>query len=238
MNVPSTTAEAALKLPFAGKTVLVTGHGITARRIAGAAHDRGARVGLASAHADSNALHGVAYFAAALDSESAVDSLIDAVVDRLSRLDVVIVVVAAEPLGSIHELSLQQWRRGVVDPLRQLFWLTRRVIEELLADGAGARFVLVLDSSTGGDRNEVVEQALGSFARSFCREYGSRALACNVVVPALGSTATARTHGHAEAIIEHVLFLAGQASSFVNGETLRVELRNQAKEADARAERS
>jgi hypothetical protein len=36
--------------------------------------------------------------------------------------------------------------------------------------------------------------------------------------------------------MEHVLFLAGPASSFINGETLRVELKSQTEEANARAE--
>jgi NAD(P)-dependent dehydrogenase (short-subunit alcohol dehydrogenase family) len=221
---------------FAGKTVLVAGHGPSARCIAGAARERGARVGLASAGNEQAPLEDVEVFPATFAAEDEVDRLIDGVVDRLVRLDVIIIVVATGPLGGIDDMSLAQWQRAAVDPLRQLFWLARRAIEEMLAGGAGGRVVVVLDPGPGGERNEIVEQALRSFARGFCREYGRRALACNVVLPVLAPTGTARTQAQTDAMMEHVLFLAGPASSFINGETLRVELKSQTEEANARAE--
>jgi NAD(P)-dependent dehydrogenase (short-subunit alcohol dehydrogenase family) len=231
------TVERVSDKPFGGKTVLVAGHGPIARRIASAVLERGARVALASAHDSDGQLHDIAYFPHTLDSEGAVDGFIDAVVDSFARLDIIIMVVPAEPLGCLHEVSAAQWCRGVVDPLRNLFWLTRRAVEELLAHGAGARVVLVLHPASNGERNEVLEDALRSFARSFAREYGSRALACNVVVPLLlpGSDAPARAH--LDAVAEHVLFFAAPSASFVNGETLIVDLRNQAGEAGERAAR-
>jgi NAD(P)-dependent dehydrogenase (short-subunit alcohol dehydrogenase family) len=231
------TAEPASDMPFAGKTVLVTGRGTIARCIAGAVRDRGARVGLAPACDDDVTLHDIARFHVAFDSESDADGLIDAVVDSLARLDVIIVVVAAEPLDAVHTMTMEQWRRGVVDPLRWLFWMTRRAVEELLANSPGARVVLVLDPASSGERNEVVEDSLRSFARSFAREYGRRALTCNVVVPVISRTAVALVRAHLDAIIEPVLFYASSAASFVNGETLIVELRHQAGEVDERDER-
>jgi NAD(P)-dependent dehydrogenase (short-subunit alcohol dehydrogenase family) len=233
MSDATSAVASSTELHFAGKTVFVSGHGTIAHCVAGAARDRGAHVGLA-AHDGDVALHDIARFPGALDSESAADRLIDAVVDRFVRLDIIIKVVAAEPLGSLHETSIEQWRSGAVDPLRRLFWLTRRALEELLANGAGARVVLVLDPASNGERNEVVEDALRSFARSFAREYGSRGLACNVVVPLLPPGALALTLAHLDAIVEPVLFFAAPAASFVNGETLIVELWSQAEEAAER----
>jgi NAD(P)-dependent dehydrogenase (short-subunit alcohol dehydrogenase family) len=220
-------AERVSDLPFAGKAVLVTGQGVSARCIAGAARDRGGRVALAGAHDDDVALDDVAYFPFAFDSEHDADRLIDAVVDLLARLDVIIVVVAAEPLGDIDDTSSAQWRRSVAEPLRRLFWLTRRGVEELLAAGVAARVVLVLDPAMNGERNDVVEDALRSFALSFAREYGSRALTCNVVIPLLPPKGDVPARAHLDAIVEHVLFFAAASSSFVNGETLLVDLRDQ-----------
>jgi NAD(P)-dependent dehydrogenase (short-subunit alcohol dehydrogenase family) len=112
--------------------------------------------------------------------------------------------------------------------LRRLFWLARRAVEECLAEGAAARIVLLLDPDPAGARNEVVEGALRSFARSLAREYGSRALACNVIVPVRScGTDGARAPDLVDAIVEHVVFLASPDASFVNGETLVVDMRGQ-----------
>jgi 3-oxoacyl-[acyl-carrier protein] reductase/2-deoxy-D-gluconate 3-dehydrogenase len=235
MSDPSNTVAFGSELPLAGQTVLVTGpDGTLAGRIARAAADCGARVGLATAtRVEVGPADGIAHFPVTLLGEGDADRLFDAIVDRLSHLDIVIAVVAADPLGALHEVSPEQWRHGVTGPLRQLFWLARRAVEECLAGGAATRIVLLPDPDPAGARNEVVEDALRSFARSLAREYGSRSLACNVIVPVRsGGTAGGLARQSLDAIVEHVLFLASPAASFVNGETLLVEGRGQREERD------
>lgn len=211
--------------PLAGKVVLVAGpDSALASRLAHAAAERGARAALAPAAA---AAHGppagdaIVRFALPLDTESAADELFDAAIARLERVDVLILIVAAEPLGPLHEAGMEGWRRAVSDPLRRLFWLARRAAEEFLASGAG-RLVIVLEPAPGGERNEVLEDALRSFARSFAREYGRRSLACNLVLPGAAPAAAVAERRPDTAIVEHALFLASEAASFVTGEMLVV----------------
>ena len=235
MSGPSSTVASGSELPLAARTVLVTGpDGFMAGRIARAAADRGARVGLATAATvEEGTADDIATFPATLVGEGDADRLFDAVVDRFARLDIVIAVVAAELPDPLHEVSLEQWRHGVTGPLRRLFWLARRAVEECLAEGAAARIVLLLDPDPAGARNEVVEGALRSFARGLAREYGRRALACNVIVPVRSwGTDGARAPDLVDAIVEHVVFLASPDASFVNGETLVVDVRGQREEPD------
>jgi NAD(P)-dependent dehydrogenase (short-subunit alcohol dehydrogenase family) len=168
----------------------------------------------------------VTCFEATLGSEAEVDSLFESLLARFPSLDVVIAVLAPEPLAALHDVSAERWSCAVVDPLRQVFWLVRRAAEEFLAAGAAGRLVLVVEPApAGSERNEVVEEGLRSFARSFAREYGRRALTCNLVLP-VRSAPAARPPGPdpLRVIVEHTLFLASADASFVSGETLLVEL--------------
>jgi NAD(P)-dependent dehydrogenase (short-subunit alcohol dehydrogenase family) len=64
--------------------------------------------------------------------------------------------------------------------------------------------------------------ALRSLARSIAKEYGPRALSCNVVLPAPDGRARAGAGPALAALAETALFLASPAASFVNGEALVV----------------
>jgi 3-oxoacyl-[acyl-carrier protein] reductase len=220
-----------------GRAVLVRGTGALPGAIARAAIGQGARVVLsvedAVADAGDRAPGGHA-------SPTGTDRAIDAVVTRFSRLDAVIAVVRGQRLPPLHDLSRHEWERLVVEPLRRVFWLARRSVEEFLAEGAGGRIVLIVDAPAGGDTDgsdPIVEQAIVSLARSIAREYGRREVACNVLLAtgragssapeAAVSTRPVRDHDApseaAPALIRHALFLASPAASFINGEALVVE---------------
>jgi 3-oxoacyl-[acyl-carrier protein] reductase len=210
---------------LAGLTVLVAGPGSHLTfAIAGAARDVGADVALATPRPDSQAaVADLAWFAFAGDSEDEADALFDDLVARFDRIDVAIIAVPVIPLDVLHRLSLDDWQSAVTRPLRTIFCLARRAIEEGLAAGAATRLVLLLEPERGAPRNEVVEDALRSFARTIAREYGRRRITCNVVLPVLDSAAATGVDELRDAIIEHALFLASSAASFVNGEALFVE---------------
>jgi NAD(P)-dependent dehydrogenase (short-subunit alcohol dehydrogenase family) len=212
---------------LAGRTVLVAGPGShLTYAIAGAARDVGADVALATPRpASQAAVADLAWFAFAGDSEHETDALFDDIAARFDRIDIAIITVPVVPLEVLHRLSLEDWQSAVTRPLHRIFCLARRAIEEGLAAGAATRLVLLLEPEHGAPRNEVVEDALRSFARTIAREYGRRAITCNVVLPVLDTAAPAGEADLRDAIIEHALFLASPAASFVNGEALLVEPR-------------
>lgn len=208
-------------LPLDGIGLLVTGPaGPLAARIAAAAQQRGARVVLAVPAPADAVEGGPARLRAEVRTEADADRLIDAVVERLDRLDLVVAVIAGETTGPLHELTLDAWRERVVEPLRRTFWLARRVMDEFLAGGRGGRLVLVADSKggTAGEPADVFDEALASLVRSCAREYGPRGVVCNLVLPARTGSNADQVRG----LVETTLFLAGPAASFITGEALRV----------------
>jgi 3-oxoacyl-[acyl-carrier protein] reductase/2-deoxy-D-gluconate 3-dehydrogenase len=224
---------------LAGRRVLVVGRsGRLARGIALAARAREARVALATPDGgedtEGDALPGLSV---AARTEAATDELFDRAALLIPGLDTVIVLVAVEPLGALHELTAERWCACAAEPLRQVFWLVRRAVEGFLADAVEGRLVLAVDRvAERGGTNAVVAAALRSLARSFAREYGRRGLACNLVLPA-GTLRASGSHDPPPLLTEQILFLASPAASFVNGETVVVRGggRARARGRDARA---
>jgi NAD(P)-dependent dehydrogenase (short-subunit alcohol dehydrogenase family) len=195
--------------------ILGTGDGL-ASTMARAASERGAKVALAATTASAH--NGCVSFPGSQENEAAVDTLIENVVAQFPTLDSAIIVLPAVDLGPLHEVLLDRWHELVTDPLRRAFLLARRVVEEFLASGRGGRLILVV-SSNESDANLIVQEAATSFARSVAREYGRRALTCNVVLSALGVDSPA---SGSEPIADCALFLASGRASFVNGEAFVV----------------
>jgi hypothetical protein len=68
----------------------------------------------------------------------------------------------------------------------------------------------------------IVAEALASLARSLSREYGRRAVSCQVVVQSLADGELPSTVDGHRAMVEWVLFLASPAAAFISGEVVAV----------------
>ena len=204
---------------LAGRRLLVAGDRRTAAAVAGAASRGGAVVTLATdARGDGEAStegDGIRYNGG---SEADVERAMDMALEVAPGLDGLIVAIATDPMPPLEEETLESWEQSIAQPLRTAFWLARRGVHELLAAGRGGRIVLVVAGGRGDSglgSAWILEGALVSLARSIAKEYGRRAITCNVVV---GGSTAAMQH----AAVESALFLASPAASFVTGECLHV----------------
>jgi NAD(P)-dependent dehydrogenase (short-subunit alcohol dehydrogenase family) len=207
------------------RAILVIGTTTASRApaIADAAGARGARVVLVTP--DTDTLDFPSRVTSALESEAAIDRVFDAALDRLSRLDVVVVVLVVPAVDALHTLSLERWRERIALPLRTTFWLAQRALDEFLGSGEGGRLIFVVDrpgGDTAGDGVRIVAEAITSLARSLAREYGRRAVSCQVVVRADDDRNTPSGVEPQDPVVECVLFLASSAASFVTGEVVTV----------------
>ncbi len=105
--------------------------------------------------------------------------------------------------------------------LRTPFWIVREAIHEFLTNGKGGKIIFMLpsESDMANDIRYVSAQtAIEAFSRSISKEYGTRNIYSNVVIPngPLSSDAIL------ESVIQTGLFLASDYSSLIDGDNLHV----------------
>jgi len=203
---------------LAGRRLLVAGDPRPAAVLAGEASVRGAVVVLATdAHGAGNASADGTSIRYDGTSEADIDRAMDAALDASHGFDGLIFAIEADTMPPLDEGDLSSWERCVTQPLRAAFWLLRRGVDELLAAGRGGPIVVVVAGGRGDSGPGsawILESSLVSLARSIAKEYGRRAITCNVVAGGLA-------HGADRAAVEAALFLASPAAAFVTGECLQ-----------------
>jgi len=204
---------------IAGRRLLVAGDRRAATAVADGAVERGAVVFLATdTPGDARASTPGRTISYDDRSEAGVERAIDMALEWVGGFDGLIVALETKTMPELDEGALQLWERCVMQPLRTVFWLVRRSVHEWLSSGGGGQIVLIVapGPGEGGGRSAgIIEGALVSLARSIAKEYGRRAITCNVVA---GGSIPAMKRG----VVEAALFLASPAAGFVTGECLRV----------------
>jgi 3-oxoacyl-[acyl-carrier protein] reductase len=172
--------------------------------------------------------------------EDDVERLFDEASERLPRLDVVINNAGVSRDKLLVETTVEDWNFVLATNVRGPFLVCRRAVEEFLGGGEGGRIVNVSSIAAGGLVGGVAyaasKSALVALTRSIAKEYGSRGIACNAVLP--GFVATEMMAGldpepragisfqgrvaAPEEIAAAVLFLASKDASFVTGDALYV----------------
>lgn len=182
--------------------------------------------------------------------EETIAALVDAVVARHGRVDVVhnnAALVGADAWhrdGTVIDTSVEMWDRAFTTNVRSVFLMCRQVLPHMLEAGGGA---IVNMASLAGLRGSGILTAYGSskaavigLTRYVAAQYGTQGVRCNAVAPgviqtrqlldavpelpaaALAGIASPRV-GLPSDIAHMVLFLASDESAFVNGETYRVD---------------
>ena len=238
---------------FGGSVVLVTGGGTgIGRAIATAFLDAGASVAITGRRLDRliDALAGypesrVAAFSADVSQSADVVGVVEHVLERFGRLDVVVSNAAAYESGQLTDLSDDAWAALRATNVDGFFYLAKAVLPHLAETGGN----LVAVSSVSGLRGDwgqsaynASKAAVTNFVRSLALDWGPRGVRLNAVAPAFTRTEMTADVAQDDAalapflnrialgrpaepadIAPAVLFLASTAADYITGAVLAVD---------------
>ena len=181
---------------------------------------------------------------------AAVEAMVDRGLAELGGIDVLVCNAAIRPHKSVTETSLDDWHRVLAVNLHSAFYLTRAVLPSMKQRRRGSIIALGgLSSLTGRANTAAVTTAktgLLGLVRALAAELGPFGIRANMVMP--GFIDTERRYadwypefkqappgapeqlkqiplgrlGRPEDIADACVFLAGDASAYVTGDTIRV----------------
>lgn len=238
---------------FEGKVVIVTGAGsgigaATARRFA----REGASVALVDrdqekVNAVRASLEGGQSLSHSADvsNEVEVRAMVETVIARFGRIDVLVNNAGVATTGPLLQLSTPEWRKVMETDLDGVFFCTRCALTELLKS-KGCIINTSSVSGTGGDWNmaayNAAKGAITNLTRSLAMELGEHGVRVNAVNPTF--TATGMTEdmledqelvqkfleriplgriGQPEDVADVIAFLASEDARFVTGVNLPVD---------------
>ena len=258
MSEPSAVPSAAPPLRLDGKVALITGasRGIGAS-IARTFADAGARVVLASRKLEGletvrdriRADGGTAVAKAChMGQPEAIDALVDAVVDELGQVDVLVNNAATNPyFGPFLETEWSAWDKTFEVNVKGYFAASRAVARHLIARGAPGSLVNVasiLGTMAGAGQGvyAMTKAAVISMTKTLALELGPAGIRANAIAPGfietkfaaaliddpgvhrriVGRTPAGRI-GRPEDVAGLALYLASDAAAFATGQTFFVD---------------
>lgn len=175
----------------------------------------------------------------------AVNTLVDSVLQRYDRLDVLVNNAGSFPRGAVDTITDAEWEQALAVNLSAVFYCCRAAIPAMQQNGGGA---IVNVASIAGKRGSAWHAAYAAakggvlaFTRSLAREVIQDNIRVNAVSPGriatdlllaeAGSAEQARWQadtpirrlGTAEEVAQAIVFLASPAASYIVGETLDVD---------------
>jgi 3-oxoacyl-[acyl-carrier protein] reductase len=178
------------------------------------------------------------------DSE-AVSALVDFVLQRHGRLDVLVNNAGSFPRGPVTTITNAEWERALAVNLSAVFYCCRAAIPAMQRGGGGAIINL---ASIAGKRGSAWHSAYAAakggvlaFTRSLAREVIQDNIRVNAVCPGriatdllLGEAGPGeqarwqadtpiRRLGTADEVAQAIVFLASPAAAYIVGETLDVD---------------
>jgi NAD(P)-dependent dehydrogenase (short-subunit alcohol dehydrogenase family) len=167
-----------------------------------------------------------------------VESLVERTVDELGRVDIVVNNAGGSYLFPLEETPLSKWDNSFALNVRGPFVMTQAAGRHMLAQGSGV-FVNISSAAglrgvNGGVAYSAAKAALQMLTRVVAMEWGGRGIRANcIAVGAVASEGALRSWERAgilDDLIENagqpidianaILYLASDATRFMNGETI------------------
>jgi 3-oxoacyl-[acyl-carrier protein] reductase len=206
--------------------------------------DRLAQEGEAAANAIVNAGGRAASVAVDLSRMREIPRLVDEVVGRFGRIDVLVNNAGILNQTATEALSEDQWDRLMTINLKAVFFLTQAVLPVMVRQGGGSIISLASLAARVGGLVAGVDYATSKagvvgLTKTLARQYGPKGIRVNAVAPGVIATEmtrpwpeevrrdfVARTPlgrlGTPEDVARVVAFLAGPDSAFITGATIDI----------------
>lgn len=163
--------------------------------------------------------------------------LVDGVLARWGRIDVLVNSAGHGPRGPILEISDEDWHRGMDTYLMNVIRPTRLVTPHMQRQKGGAIINIstawAFEPSAMFPTSAVFRAGLASFTKVFADTYAADNLRMNNVLPgwidslpateARRESVPMRRYGTSEEIAATVAFLASDGAAYITGQNLRVD---------------
>jgi dehydrogenase/reductase SDR family member 4 len=183
-------------------------------------------------------------FACNIGRKEDVEGLIEATLDQMGRIDILVCNAAVNPFyGSLTKLDDDAWDKIMDCNVKSSWWFCKLAAPHMIERGSGN---IILISSIGAFRSTSVLGAYGiskaadaQLARNFALELGPKGIRVNAIAPGLVKTDFAKALWSNPTILQNVeqraplrrigqpveiagvaVFLASQAASFVTGQLI------------------
>lgn len=182
-------------------------------------------------------------FQADVSDPAQVEGMVEGVLGRWGRIDVLVNNAGIWTYGAIAEMADEIWRETMRVNLDSVYYCCRRVVPHMQKQGGGR---IINISSTAGQRGEAYHShyaatkgAIISFTKSLAAELASDNILVNAVAPgwAVTDMTTEALRDEAEQIFRNIplgragsavemagaiLFLASDLASYITGEIINV----------------
>jgi NAD(P)-dependent dehydrogenase (short-subunit alcohol dehydrogenase family) len=186
-----------------------------------------------------------------LSEEAEVAAVVDSVVTRHGRLDVLhnnAALTDSEFLSQdtgVTELSLEVWERTMAVNLRSQMLMCKHAIPEMVRNGGGSIVNMSSGASLKGDRTRtaygVSKAGVNTLTMYVATGHGKQGVRVNTIVPGLIITDAVRAHltedivdglgrstltpylGKPEDIANLVVFLASEESRYITGQMIAID---------------
>lgn len=187
--------------------------------------------------------HSMALQADAVKFEKA-DEVIQTIVDKWEKLDILVNNAGITRDNLILRMTEEQWDQVMDTNLKSIFNYCKAAAKPMIRNRGGSIInigsVVGITGNAGQSNYAASKAGMIGFTKSYARELASRNIRANVVAP--GYILTEMTEeldekilesikaetplgrpGNAEEVAEAVSFLASDISSYITGETIRVD---------------